>query len=142
MAKQRYGVIKVAPKSERTDVDGTVHASKAEKMRWRELRLLVRNADIVTASRQPVFRLGDDCLYKADFLVVEWCSRQQVSPAMGWYQVDCHAEDTKPDGPPDRDFQRIKRLWKKYGPFPLAILTRKGNGWKREVIEPDTLERA
>lgn len=122
MAKQRYGVIPVAPKEERTDVDGTVHASKMERKRWLELRMLVSAEAVCVIARQPFFRLGPDFTYTADFLVSG--------------DDDWHVEEIK--GPTrDRDFQRTKRLWKKYGPCPLVVLTGIRGGWKREVIEPN-----
>jgi hypothetical protein len=81
---------------------------------------MLRAKTILWYAKQPVFRLGDDQLYTADFAVMN-----DDGP---W------AEDLK-GGPPERSFNRIKRLWEKYGPMPLYVLERKGRRiMTREVV--------
>lgn len=109
---------KVAPKAERT-YNGRVYASKSEMHRAMELDVMVKSGTI-TYRHQPRYELGNrHCKYVADFEVTDG--------ARTW------SEDVK--GMPTAKFKRDVRLWRDYGPHPLIILKRKGNGWDREVIK-------
>lgn len=102
----------------RTEHDGVHYDSRAEATRAVELDLLVRGGVIDHWKRQVVFRLGPDFRTKVDFLV-EADGKTWVEEVKG-----CEV-----------DFARVRRLWKKYGPCPMLVLKRKGNGWDKETIE-------
>ncbi len=70
--------------------------------------------------RQVPFRLGKDFVYRADFVLFE-------------HDGNVFAVDVK--GMETREFRRTLKLWKKYGPMPLHIVTWKRKQWCTEVIE-------
>lgn len=97
--------------------NGVVYASKAEMRRAVELDLLLKAGQIRSYRRQPLYQLGADFHYRADFEVMR--------------HDGVHAEDVK--GFETREFRRVKRLWRKYGPVNLVILKR-ARGWTAETI--------
>lgn len=120
--RNKYGV---APAWQRT-FEGTLYASKAECIRAQELRLLLKSGEIRQIVEQPHFELGiPENLYVADFKLTR-------SDGTVW------VEDVK--GAETREFRKNKKLWRKYGKYTLVILTRKGSGWTKEVIEPENME--
>ena len=97
------------------------YASAAEAARAMELDVLLRAMEIQSWEHQPRFELGvPENVYVADFRITGPRGRVWV-------------EDVK--GMRTAKFNRDVRLWKSYGPCPLHILTRKGQGWEREIIE-------
>lgn len=118
----------MAPREART-YDGVVYASKAEARRASELNLLIRAGEIVGWWAQPTFRLGcPENRYRADFIVVQHSSPDHFHRPLIW------VEDVK--GYRTQSFARWVRLWRRYGQWPLVILTPKKKGWKEERIEP------
>lgn len=110
--------VRRAPKEQRT-FDGVVYPSKAEAQRAAELKTLGQMG--YQWSRQPRFELGvPENVYVADFLVTAPDGHQWAEDVKGWSTPK---------------FNRDKRLWRSYGPMPLRILKRSGNGWKIELIE-------
>jgi hypothetical protein len=116
---KRANKFRIAPSGERV-YRGVQYASRAEACRARDLDFLVRAGDVRLWIPQPKLRLGEDVHYRPDFLVL---------PASG----DFWAEDVK--GAWTRDFTRIVKLWKKYGPCRLHVIT---TGQKTQVIAPQT----
>ena len=116
--RSKYGV---APKEQRV-YRGVLYASKAERMYAQTLDL---RTDTDWWLRQVPVQLGEDVVYRVDFLVSEK-TRAWDSPGSGIV----HAVDVK--GAETREFKRVKKLWAKYGPFPLRIVKR---GKAVEVIE-------
>lgn len=111
----KYGV---APKDERT-YDGVVYDSKAEKIYAEALDLREKSGDILGWVRQITVRLGSDSWTRIDFLVF----------------IDInHTELVEIKGFETPRFKEVRRLWAKYGPGPLFIKKRKGNGWTTEVL--------
>lgn len=109
----------VAPEENRTDAAGAIYASNAEMVRATQLRMLVRAGKINCLKRQPRFHLGcPENTYVADFEYFEDGRR--------W------VEDVK--GFKTQKFRRDLRLWRRYGPCPLKLLTWKRGRWKVEVI--------
>lgn len=108
---------------------GIRYASEAEARRAKQLDLMQRAGEIWAWIRQPEFNLTDDSAvpwkYVADFLVVE--------PRGPWIWFHVHVEDVK--GVETPRFREAKKRWKQYGPFPLRVLRRKGNGWETEVVQ-------
>ena len=102
-----------------TEYNGVTYASQVEATRAAELDLLVRGGVIDRWRRQVHFPLGEDFGTVVDFLV--------ESNGKTW------VEEVK--GFETSDFHRVRRLWQKYGPVPMLILKRKGNGWLKETIE-------
>ena len=102
--------IRVSPREKRTYEDVVYH-SIAEMKRAQELDLLLWAGDISDWFRQVPFQLGPDCSWKCDFLVLGLDGLTRV-------------EDVKEFETPAS--RRIKRLWKKYGVYPLWILGLKG----------------
>jgi hypothetical protein len=102
----------------RTEYNGVGYSSKAEAKRAAELDFLMAAGEIKFWIGQPTFRLGCALnVYKPDFLVVDptggvWC------------------EDVK--GVRTAKFARDVRLWRRYGPCPLHVIS----GRSLEVIEP------
>ena len=102
--------------------EGVVYDSKAEMSRAVELDLLCRVGEIFTWRRQVNVPLGKDFSTIVDFLVCDKSGEQ-------------YAEEVKGDA---SKFGRTKRLWRKYGPYRLRVLTRNkaGTAWKKiEWIE-------
>lgn len=81
--------------------------SKAEAQYARELDERKESGEVYTWLRQTSFDLGEDTRYRADFLVIEGDGTI--------YAVDVKGMETA-------SFKRIKKLWKKYGEFPLRII--------------------
>lgn len=116
----KYGV---ASKKDRT-YNGVVYDSKVEMLRTPELDLLLENKAITGYERQVEFPLGEDTVYVADYFVHGF---NQSNATASW------VEEIK--GFETREFKRIRRLWKDYGPCPMFIYKRRGSGWKVERLE-------
>ena len=120
MPYTRRNKYSVAPKADRTH-DGILYASKLEMSRAITLQTMLRAGVALHVIEQPLVRLGcAENKYRPDFFVV-W------SDGLAMY------EDVK--GVETQAFRRNVKLWAKYGPAPLRILTRVGNGWKIKTIE-------
>lgn len=111
----KYGV---APAGER-GLGGITYHSKAEMLRASELIVMYRGGAVRKVRRQVAFQLGEDTKYVTDFVVMDDLGVE-------------HAEEIK--GMETREWRRVRKLWRKYGTMPLAVLKRKGRGWQREVI--------
>ncbi len=100
--------------------DGSRYDSRAEAARSTQLDLLWRAGHIQRYRHQPTYHLGcPENTYRADFEVVD---------ANG----EVHAEDVK--GFRTQKCRRDIRLWRRYGPCPLYLLTRKNHRWITEII--------
>jgi Protein of unknown function (DUF1064) len=79
----------VAPKADRTDVDGNVFASKAEMYRWHELLRLVEARQVFNLRRQVRYDLhaGDNrakvTSYTADFVYEDAAGNRTVEDVKG-----------------------------------------------------------
>jgi len=103
-----------------TMYDGVRYASKAEALRALELDMMQAAGEIRWWISQPKFRLGvPENVYVADFLI---CNEDNMH----------RVEDVK--GMRTPKFARDVKLWRRYGRLDLHIITRKNNGWQREVI--------
>ena len=123
-----HGKYGVAAKADRT-YDHVVYASKAEARRAHELDMLIKAGDVKSWTGQPRFKLGPDVVYVADFHVV--AARTVLRALMQC--VTCPREwieDVK--GHETATFKFKKKLWKKYGTMPLAII----KGRKVEWVYP------
>jgi hypothetical protein len=116
---------------ERRTFKGRVYHSIIERIRATELELVLRDGQIVAWFPQVPVDLGEDFTTRIDFLVVGidrvWCEEIKA--------VD------------SADFRRIRRLWAKYGPLPLAVLwsdKKAVGGWRIEKVDagyaPGTVE--
>lgn len=126
MAKRnKYGV---APKDERTH-NGVVYDSKAEMEYAQGLDLLLKGGLITGWIRQVTIPLGEDFKTRIDFLVFEpaWVGNEPPRAATLTEFVEIKGHETP-------KFKDVRRLWAKYGPGPLFIKKRKGNGWTTEVL--------
>lgn len=110
----------------RTEYGGETYDSKAEADRAAELDLLMMGGVVHHWTRQVSFALGcpENC-YRADFVVYDDSGQ-------------CHVEDVK--GHETAAWKKNKRLWRVYGEHPLSILKRKGTGWSREVVWPESIK--
>lgn len=106
-------------KATRTEYNGRLYDSKHEAKRAMQLDLLKRAGEVAWWIPQVTIQLGPDHCYRVDFLVAEW-----ASPCSGVQDVRVRAEDAKLVE--TREFARHRRMWKKYGPFDLHIVKRKG----------------
>jgi hypothetical protein len=111
----------------RTEYAGRVYASKMEANRAAELDLLVRAGAVAWWLPQVTIPLGPDHKMRVDFLVAERAKFGAAASALDALFV--HAEDVK--GARTREHARHERLWRKYGPFELRIITKTGI----EIIE-------
>ena len=104
--------------AEPTVSGGIRYDSKLEARRAMQLQLMQEAGEIWFFIAQPKFRLGvPENVYVADFLVL-------ASDRRVW------VEDVK--GRETAKFRRDKKLWARYGPCELHIITRHGV----EVIAP------
>lgn len=116
--RNKYGV---SPPEQRT-FDGKVYASKAEMIRAQEWAISLRNFPDIAVFEQVRVSLGcRENIFVVDFLT--WGKRAGLI-----------AEEVK--GMRTAKFERDVKLWKRYGPCPLHILTRDGSSWKTEIITP------
>lgn len=143
--KPRHGVIPRAKPEDRTYLD-VFHESKLNASRHMQLEAQKQSG--LTYECYPVFHLGPDVTYKADF-----CVR---TPDCPWVEYTVHQKDNPffmrrvdvPDGWAEEikgkvrtGVGRLKTLWRKYGQVPLIILndagrTGLGQMWRREVVIP------
>ena len=105
--------IRVSPKEKRTYND-VVYDSIAEMKRSCVLDMMVAAADIQAWFRQVPFQLGPDTVWRADFVVIDLPQHDEDGP------IHIHIEDVKQFETPAS--RRIKKLWKKYGPYDLHII--------------------
>lgn len=104
-------------KAIRTMYNGISYASKAEARRAAELELLQRSGQVVWWIPQVTIRLGcPENTYRVDFLVAE----QGGGLSEIQHGLTVHAEDVK--GWETPQFAKQKRLWERYGPFPLHVI--------------------
>ena len=110
---------RVAAKPDRTDADGIVFHSKAERLYHEQLKL---DPDIAWVLRQVPVQLGPDYKTVVDFLVSYYAYRVEAHEYKGYVK------------PADR---KTWKLWKKYAKFPLRIVKQKGKRFETvKVIEP------
>lgn len=99
--------------------NGIRYASKAEANRAAELELLERAGKVVWWIPQVTIRLGcPENTYRVDFLVAEM--PRPIGGSTVQYGLAVHAEDVK--GWETPQFAKHKRLWAKYGRFPLHVI--------------------
>lgn len=112
--------------AKRTVYNGVLYDSKAEAIRAQELTLLAHCGDICGWDRQILVQLWrrEEDSYRVDFRVFGVGSDV-------WYE-EVKGKET------DR-WKYVRKLWERNGPRKLIVLTRKGNGWKREVIVPEKM---
>lgn len=123
-------------RAKRTGYNGVMYASKAEAERAKALDeyCMAGRHKGCFWTRQPVFHLGCwENKYVADFLVTNGLALDYEQKFRDVLVVDIHAEDVK--GFETAKFKRDKKLWKKYGPFPLWIIK---NGKVVELIVPES----
>lgn len=106
------------------EYNGRKYPSTAQAERAMALDGMIETGDIYYYLEEVKFPLGEDDSLRVDFLV--------FAPDIGLvgncpYIV--HAEDVK--GAETKDFLRKKKLWAKYGPFPLHVI----KGKKTEIVE-------
>jgi len=114
--RHKYGV---APAAER-QYNGVTYHSKAEAIRAQQLDLLVRGGEIVRWDRQVAIQLGDDFHTVVDFVIVDKDGRT-------------YAEEIK--GFETKQFKTVRRLWMKYGPFPMRIMKLRNKTWQKEFVD-------
>lgn len=113
-------------KAIRTEYNGRMYDSKGEAEHAMQLDLLVRAGKVAWWIPQVTIPLGPDHTFKVDFLVAEFAT-PYVAGRRAIYVV---AEDFK--GCETREFARHKRMWAKYGPFPLKVVSKRSS----YTIEP------
>lgn len=97
-----------------------VYDSLMECKRARVLDLLGRGSGPLTVERQVKVQLGPDFSTRVDFVV-----SRDGEPA--------YAEEVK--GWETPTFRTVKRLWRKYGPYPMVVLTLEGSTWTSYTVE-------
>lgn len=126
-AKQKKHKYNVAPKAER-QIGERTYASKAEKKYAELLAFDMEHGDVLDVVEQPRVQLGEDTVYRPDFLVIV---RQAPGIIAAPYYVDVKGAET-------REFKRIKKLWRKYGRLSLVIVKQRGERFEVvETIQPD-----
>lgn len=106
-----------------TVYDGIRYASKAEAQYAERLDFEIKAGSVLWWLPQVTVQLGRDTRYTVDFLV-----HQSGGGDMPGYVVAIEVK-----GFETALFRRNKKLWKKYGQFPLHIVKR---GETTEVVEP------
>ncbi len=106
-------------RAKRTEYNGVMYDSKAEAEHARDLDFQITLRTAIWWIRQVRIPLGPDFSTRIDFLVY-----QQNS--VGRYVVGHEVK-----GSETREFARVRKLWPKYGPFPLRIVKKSGT----EIIE-------
>ncbi len=111
LRRGKYGVAPAADRRWR----GRTYDSKAEMLYAQTLHA----GGMYEVVEQPAVRLGEDTVYRPDFLVID------LATVQAWY-VDVKGVET-------REFRRVRRLWEKYARLPLHIVRR---GSTAEIIVP------
>jgi hypothetical protein len=107
----------VSPSTART-WRGRVYDSKAEMHYAQGLHAAMEAGHGTEIIEQPAVRLGEDTVYRPDFLVIELATAQA-------YYVDVKGAETK-------EWRKNVKLWRKYGRLPLHVVKK---GKTVEVIE-------
>lgn len=129
MSVEEYLALVASPKrskyrNEPVMIDGHRFPSKAEARRDGELQLMKLAGAIKDYRRQPRYELGvPENVYVADF---------EVEDLDGSFWT----EDVK--GTRTAKFNRDVKLWRRYGPHPLHVIS----GNKVEIIIPTSERRA
>ncbi len=110
-------------RNKKREYKGVLYDSIAEADYAAELDAQKLAGDIAWVLRQVWIPLGDDFRTRIDFQVAV-SSRPDSNE---WVRV--HGAEVK--GAETKEFKRVRRLWPKYGPFPLFVVK---NG-KSELIE-------
>lgn len=106
----RYGNV-----ARRTEYNGVMYDSKAEASQACELDVEMQQGRIAWWIRQVTIALGPDFKTRVDFLVcVRW---NYIHDLPGVYAVEVKGVEA-------REFKKVRKLWPKYGPFPLHIVKR------------------
>lgn len=124
-----------------TVYNGTTYNSKIEAKRAAELDVLVRTEHIAWWLRQVTVPLGPDFSTRVDFLVGNYVDTENVLTGNPFPHIIVYAEEVK--GHENERFKRIRRLWLKYGPFPMKILSKgkSSSGWNIEILRPSGYEQ-
>lgn len=122
---------RVASKERRTYNDVT-YDSLGECMRAGDHTALIKAGELTYVLRQVKFRLGPDFWWRADFVCFQF--RRTVAGDLWEVWVE-EVKFYNKHGNEPKDFRRVRRLWAKYGPFPMLIYKRKGKGWNVERLE-------
>lgn len=101
-------------KAKRTEYNGILYDSKAEAQYAMELDLELRAGKVAWWLRQVTVTLGiPEHTYRVDFVVGRvFPGSRGILFVVG---EDVKAIET-------REFRKHKRLWRRYGPFPLRII--------------------
>jgi hypothetical protein len=121
----------VSPVEERT-LDGIIYDSKAEKLQAIVLNMKREGGELAWWLRQVTVQLGPDFKTRIDFLAAEWycaCGSNDQNVATTVYGVEVKGFETA-------QFRQVRRLWPKYGPFPLHVVKR---GSTVEVLPAATI---
>lgn len=112
--RNRFGNV-----AQKTVYNGVTYDSKMEAVWADHLDTEIRFGTILCWWRQITVPLGPDFKSRVDFMVF-------TAPGV------CHVEEVK--GVETARFKTVRRLWPKYGPCELHVMTKKGKTWHREVI--------
>ena len=122
-ARNKYG-------AKKTVYNGVKYDSLAEADRAAELDAMLVAGEIAWWLRQIQIPLGSpNVTLRVDFVI----GYRVSGVPKGLLQV--YAEEVK--GFEGERFRVLKKLWPKFGLFPLHILKRNGRGWDREVVSID-----
>lgn len=133
---RRFGRPAVRSSQEDRTYDGRVYASKMERLYAEHLDGLKEIGRVFRWVPQPVFKLTVDITFRPDFLVAEHCAMQDGPLPL----EDIYVVDVK--GGNQAGWTKKRKLWLKYGPVRLIVVTKKSPGrWTTtEVIDPATVE--
>lgn len=115
MGRHKYNV---APAHER-EYNGRTYASKAERLYAEHIDNMVANGIVREFVTQPLFHLGRDTTYRADFLLIYADGRVEA--------IDVKGVETQ-------QFKRTKKLWSEYAGIPLRIVKRKGKAFHTSEV--------
>ena len=116
----------------RTEYNGRWYDSKGEAECSASIDILKKMGEILWVLYQVPIPLGADDKVRIDFVVARYngCDfikfgSEDIDQAFDVYAVDFKGKET-------RDWVRKAKLWAKYGPFPLHVISSKGT----KIINP------
>jgi len=122
--KGRYGGV-----AQRTEYGGRVYDSRAEAEYAAQLDMMKAASEIAWWLPQVPIPLGPDFKTRVDFLVAKLTTVICFGGLASHWALVIEAHEVK--GKETREFAKVRKLWTKYGEFPLHVI-KKGNV---EIIE-------
>lgn len=119
--RHKYDALRTWFQGRHVSPDGDRYASATEAAYAQVLDYLVQAGLYETVRRQVRIDLGEDACTIVDFVVTEAGGGDLT------FAIEVKGYETP-------GFKRVRRLWPKYGPYPMYLVKRKGARWVSERI--------